>query len=128
MYLLDTHVLLWAASAPETLTRSALAILEDASARLYLSAASAHELAIKWRLGKLALPSPPPEFVATRLARHRIQELAITARHATHVASLPDHHGDPFDRLIVAQAQLEGLTILTRDGQIPRYDVRVIAA
>ncbi len=127
-FLLDTHTLLWAEMAPETLSQPALAALAAPRAELLVSAATALEIAIKWRLGKLKLPAPPGEFLRTRLARSRITALHVSVEHAAHVASLPLLHTDPFDRLLVAQAQLEGLTLITRDEWIPRYDVTVLLA
>lgn len=127
-FLLDTHVLLWAEASPELLAPAARRVLDDPAAALFLSAASAHEIAIKWRLGRLDLPLPPAQYLSTRLARARIQPLAITVEHAATVASLPDHHADPFDRVLVAQAQCEGLTLITRDAMIPRYGVAVVVA
>lgn len=126
--LLDTHVLLWAEMAPETLSAPAREALESAGAELWLSAASALEIAIKWRLGKLKLPLQPLEFVRSRMSRARILALPVSLDHAAHVAVLPLHHHDPFDRLLVAQAQLEGLTLVTRDEWIPKYDVPVLVA
>lgn len=127
-FLLDTHTLLWAEMAPETLSEAARAALAAPSAELLVSAVSALEIAIKWKLGKLKLPLPPGEFLRTRLARSRISPLPVSVEHAAHVASPPLLHNDLFDRLLIAQSQLEGLTLITRDEWIPRYDVTVIVA
>lgn len=127
-YLLDTHVLLWAEATPELIRPEVLRVLSDPAAELFLSAASAQEIAIKWRLGKLSLPVAPALFLETRMARSRLRALPVSIAHAAHVATLPDIHGDPFDRLIVTQAQLEGLTILTRNREIPKYEVQVLRA
>lgn len=121
--LLDTHVWLWAITAPERIGRESRDLLEDRNSELLLSAASSWEMAIKYRLGKLPLPCPPEEFVPSRLARDGIVPLPIEHTHALRVATLPLHHRDPFDRLLVAQAQLEGLVIFTADEAVAQYDV-----
>ena len=93
-----------------------------------LSAASSWEIAIKYALGKLPLPAPPPEYVPSRMQASGTGALPITHAHALHVASLPTHHRDPFDRLLVAQAQVESLPLLTADPQLGRYDIELLAA
>jgi PIN domain nuclease of toxin-antitoxin system len=115
-------------SAPERFSARALRQVESADALLYLSAASAWEIAVKYALGKLRLPERPSEYVANYLRETRTSALPITAEHGAYVADLPPHHRDPFDRLLIAQAVLEGLPILTADPQIGRYDVEVIEA
>lgn len=101
-------------------------LITDGHNELYLSAASAWEIAIKSARGKLTLPDLPEKFVAERLALHHFQALPIQLSHALRVYSLPDLHRDPFDRLLVAQAQLEIMPILTADMNIARYDVETI--
>lgn len=93
---------------------------------LYLSAASAWEIAIKTSLGRLRLPVDPAEYVRTRLIQSQTVPLPITHEHALRVASLPDHHRDPFDRLLIAQAQLEGLVIMTSDARFSAYQVEIV--
>jgi PIN domain nuclease of toxin-antitoxin system len=93
---------------------------------LYLSAASAWEIAIKTSLGRLSLPMEPAEYVRARLRQSQTVPLAITHEHALRVASLPHHHRDPFDRLLIAQAQIEGLVIMTSDPQFAAYTVEVV--
>lgn len=95
---------------------------------LVLSAASTWEIAIKYRLGKLPLPEPPDVFILPRLTRDGIEPLPIGHHHACAVTRLPLHHTDPFDRLLVAVAQLEGLTLVSADRQLLAYDVSVILA
>ena len=126
--LLDTHVWLWTTLMPERLSPHASSLLETSEHELYLSAASAWEIAIKYSRGKLRLPEPPSTYVPTRLERLRIQPLPIEQSHALHVASLLPHHRDPFDRILIAQAQLENLQLLTSDPVFAAYDVRTIAA
>ena len=122
-YLLDTHTLLWARTAPNVLSADALAVLESADSALYLSAASLWECAIKSSIGKLDVPD---EFYRTVAADYEI--LGIEVSHVEACAKLPMHHRDPFDRMLVAQARLGGLTLLTRDRDIAKYDVPVVAA
>lgn len=123
--LLDTHCWLWLQAEPERFSPDVLRELGDPSVELLLSAASAWEIAIKYALGKLPLPEPPASYVPSRLARSGTTELFISNSHALHVASLPSHHRDPFDRLLVAQAQLERLVILSADPLLGPYDVEL---
>ena len=95
---------------------------------LYLSAASAWEIAIKYQLGKLQLPSRPAELIPELMSKTTVVALPIRHSHGLRVAELPPHHSDPFDRLLVAQAQLEGLPLLTADPQFEPYDVEVLRA
>lgn len=126
--LLDTQSWLWMASEPERLSARARALVETSDSDLYLSAASAWEIAIKHSLGKLRLPEPPARYVPSRLDALRVGALAIEHSHALQVDALPRHHRDPFDRLLIAQAQLEGLPILTSDPAFAFYDVETIPA
>ncbi|HET6342887.1 MAG TPA: type II toxin-antitoxin system VapC family toxin [Gemmatimonadota bacterium] len=123
--LLDTHVWLWMVAEPKRFSPESVALLQDGSNELLLSAASSFEIAIKYTLGKLPLPAPPQEYVPDQIARTGVAPLAIEHAHALAVAELPLHHRDPFDRLLIAQAQLEGLTILTIDRRIAAYDVPI---
>lgn len=124
--LLDTQCWLWMEAAPERLSAQARAIVRDPTHELYLSAASAWEVAIKYELGKLRLPVPPQRYVPSRLKRSRITPLPVQVEHALRAATLPSHHRDPFDRLLIAQAQIERLAILTADPQFVFYDVQLI--
>jgi PIN domain nuclease of toxin-antitoxin system len=101
-------------------------ILADGNNEIYLSASSAWEIAIKAARGRLTLPEPPASYVPSRMALHHFLHLPIQVSHALQVYKLPDLHQDPFDRLLVAQAQLEGLPILTADETITRYEVEII--
>lgn len=100
-------------------------LLLDPECELLLSAVSSWEIAIKYQLGKLALPVPPTDYVPSRMASSGVIGLPIQHAHCLHVATLPAHHRDPFDRLLVAQAQLESLSILTADSKIASYQVEV---
>lgn len=126
--LLDTQCWLWMSLAPERFSPRARRLVEAKETLLYLSAASAWEIAIKHALGKLRLPQPPGLYVPARVAALGVQPLPIDQRHAVHVATLPPHHRDPFDRLLIAQAQLDDLSILTADPLFDAYDVATIAA
>lgn len=99
-----------------------------AANELLLSAASAWEIAVKHSLGRLRLPMDPAEYVPNRLAATRTSPLAIQHSHALRVARLPLHHRDPFDRMLIAQAQVEGLPLLTADPQLAAYDVEILRA
>ena len=122
-YLLDTHTLLWARATPDLLSVDALAVLESSDNALYLSIASLWECAIKSSIGKLDVPD---DFYRTVSRDYEI--LAIDVSHVQACANLPMHHRDPFDRMLVVQAQLGGLTLVTRDRNIAKYDVPVITA
>lgn len=126
--LLDTQCWLWMAAFPEKLSPRTRELVEDERHQLYLSAASAWEIAIKHSLGKLQLPESPERYVMNRCDRLRTEPLPIDHAHALRVATLPSHHRDPFDRLLVAQAQIEGLPILTSDQVFRHYDVDLLSA
>ena len=118
--LLDTHVLLWAAGEPERLPRSTQEVLEDPAVAVTFSAASIWEVAIKNGLGRADF-SVDPRVLRRGLLEHGYVELPVTGAHAAAVDVLPDIHRDPFDRLLIAQAHAEGLTLLTADSVIGRY-------
>lgn len=123
--LVDTHVWLWMLTAPERLG-DAQSLAADAGTELYLSAASSWEIALKYRLGRLPLPEPPATYVPSRMQSTRVRGLPVEHRHALAVADLPPHHRDPFDRLLVTQALLEQLTLLTADPTLQHYDADVL--
>lgn len=124
--LLDTHTFLWWIADDPQLSLAARQVIGDGATALFLSVASGWEIAIKSRLGKLKLPADLQGFVAEQMRINAIQVLPVAMIHALHVHSLPDHHRDLFDRLLVAQSQIERMPILTGDAQIARYDVSVI--
>lgn len=101
-------------------------MIEDPESILFLSAASAWEIAVKARAGKLTFAENPEILIPDMMQKQRILPLPIEFRHALRVLKLPDHHRDPFDRLLIAQAQEEGLALITADAQIARYAVEVI--
>jgi PIN domain nuclease of toxin-antitoxin system len=124
--LVDTECWLWWHLSPEKLGAAALALFEERRSPLLFSAASSWEIAIKTALGKLELPAAPDRFVPEQLAEDGIDSLAIEHSHALRVASLAPHHSDPFDRLLVAQAQLERCAFLTADAQVLDYGLEII--
>jgi len=119
--LLDTHCWLWMQVSPQKFGIESRNLLTDPDNLLLLSAASSWEIGIKWSLGKLPLPDPPNIYVPRCLERQGVQGLAIEHRHALQAASLPSHHRDPFDRLLLSQAMLEELVLLTADRQLEAY-------
>lgn len=120
-YLLDTHVWLWALSGNEKLGPDTRSILEDHHNLLYLSSVSSWEITIKWQLGKIELPEEPQVLVRNSLRDNHLRPLDISHKHGCEVASLPAHHKDPFDRLLIAQAQCERLVLITADAEIMKY-------
>lgn len=126
--LVDTHVWLWLQSDPDRLPASVRVMVEDRGVELLLSAASAWEIAIKYRLGKLLLPQEPATYVPDRMRRSGTTPLSVEHAHVLRVSELPDHHRDPFDRLLVAQAQILDVPIVTADSQFERYQVTVLQA
>lgn len=124
--LLDTNAFLWLQTSRSRFAAETLAMLSASDTERLLSSASSWEIAIKHALGKIALPTPPSEFVPDQMRTGRLTGLPVEHAHALHVATLPAHHRDPFDRVLIAQAQLEGLRILTSDRRFEPYDVEVI--
>ena len=122
-YLIDTHALLWARSTPDLLSTEALEAFRNPQCALYVSVASLWECAIKRSIGKLTLPDG-----FYRLVAEDYGILGIEESHVEAYGHLPMHHRDPFDRLLVAQAQLGDLTVVTRDRNIARYDVAILSA
>ena len=127
-YLLDTHVWLWLLAAQERIQPALLSELHDRRNRLLLSAASSWEIAIKWAIGRVPLPESPLTYVPDRMQRSGVLGLPVEHAHALQVSGLPRHHRDPFDRLLIAQAQLESIPIVTVDPAFDAYDVQVIRA
>lgn len=126
--LLDTHVWLWLQTTPERIRPDTLEALSAVENTLLLSAASSWEIAIKYALGKLALPIATGACVEQRMVQSGTMGLPVEHVHALRVAELPPHHRDPFDRMLVAQAQIEGATLVTLEGQLARYEVTRLSA
>ena len=118
--LLDTQLLLWAAGQPERLSKAARKLLEDPANELLFSAASLWEVAIKSTLGRDDF-HVEPRLLRRSLLDNGYTELPVTSQHAVSIDSLPALHRDPFDRMLLAQALTEGITLLTHDAQLSRY-------
>ena len=125
-YLLDTHVFIWWAIEDPRLSADMLEAIADPANQLYLSAASTWEMMIKSRLGKLRLPSAAESFIADQLRSNRVEPLPITIEHTLALGSLESFHKDPFDRMLIAQARHENLTLLTDDPLIRQYRVKTL--
>ena len=123
--LLDTHTFLWWITDDAWLSAGVRDVVVVGNELLF-SAASGWEIDIKAQLGRLDLPTPLDRFVVEQLATNGFAPLPIRLEHALRVNELPNQHRDPFDRILIAQAQAEGLPILSADPQIARYDVQVI--
>ena len=126
--LLDTQALLWWKEGSRKLGRRAHRAIERDAATVRVSAVSAWEIAIKSRSGRLRLAEPLHIWMPDELERNGFVMLNVTVGHAVAVASLPDHHSDPFDRLLIAQAREGGLTIVTSDPAFSQYGVNVFDA
>ena len=125
--LLDTHAFLWWTSEDgRRLSDPARALLIDPSTDALVSVASAWEIAIKATTGRLEIDGDPEAWVPERITRHGFSPLPVELAHALRAGRLPAIHRDPFDRLLVAQAQVEGIPIVTSDPSIAKYDVDVI--
>ena len=124
--ILDTQAFLWWVSGSDRLTPRAAEVIGDRAVTVLVSAASTWEIGIKVALGKLQLQGIPAEYVPSRIRRHGFQELPIDVPHTLVAATLPRHHGDPFDRLLVAQSRLEDAPLITANPLLRLYDVDVI--
>ena len=123
--LLDTHALLWWHAADPRLSPRARQRIADPATEVLISAASGWEIAIKAALGTLTLQHTPEDLIRREVAANGLHELPVEMRHATRVYDLPPLHKDPFDRLLIAQALVENLPILTNDPQFKKYGVAV---
>ncbi|MGH9373230.1 MAG: type II toxin-antitoxin system VapC family toxin [Vicinamibacterales bacterium] len=123
--LVDTHAFLWFMAGDRRLRRAARRAIEESNGQWRLSAASVWELAIKSSLGRITLPAPVDEYIAEKV-QQGLQVLSVDWTHAAAVERLPFHHRDPFDRLIVAQAESEHIAVVTKDRVFAKYGVRVV--
>ena len=121
--LLDSHTVLWWLTGDPRLSRRAQEVIEETANSISVSAASVWEIAIKAAKGKLRLPPGAEDRIRSEMASAGFVELPVTWDHAFAVRSLNAHHHDPFDRLLIAQSRIEGLTIVTNDRLLRRYDV-----
>ena len=124
--LLDTCTFLWVVGGAADLSARAREAFVDPGNEVFLSAASAWEIAVKHRLGRLPLPESPDVFVPAQREAHGIDRLDIDEQAALHVAKLPGLHADPFDRMLVSQALIGGLVLLTPDVAIRQYPARTL--
>lgn len=125
-YLLDTHTFLWWNMDDAQLSTLAKEIISDNNNEIFLSAASAWEIAIKTTRGRLTLPEDPTRYISNRIQLHGFQALPIQIHHAVQIYKLPTHHADPFDRLLIAQSQIESMPLISIDPDIRRYDVEMV--
>jgi PIN domain nuclease of toxin-antitoxin system len=127
--LLDTQCWLWWFAQPERLSEEAIAHIADETNELWFSVASIWEIGIKVGIGKLPLPEPIDSYISSRMVQLGARSLEITAPHALRVAALPLHHRDPFDRILIAQAQIEDMTLVSADAIFGKYsDVSILWA
>lgn len=124
--LLDTHTFLWWISDSPKLSDVAREVIADERTRPIFSVVSGWEIAIKAGVGRLEIPASPEKFLTEQLSRNDLEILPIYLRHALRVYELPDHHKDPFDRLLVAQALAENLALVTADPSIASYPVETV--
>lgn len=124
--LLDTHAFLWWITDDPQLPAQVRGIIANSDNNLFFSAASCWEIVIKTQLGRIKLPDKPDIFIAEQMASNAIQSLPVQVSHALHVFNLPYLHNDPFDRIIIAQAQLEKLPVITSDSLISQYKIDII--
>jgi PIN domain nuclease of toxin-antitoxin system len=124
--LLDTHVFLWAAGKTSRLSPETIDLLANPETQKYLSIASTWEICIKFGKGMLPLPEHPRSFIPLTLANSDVTPMPVTLRDVIGVTDLPWHHGDPFDRLLISQARLNAMYLLTDDRQFESYDVDLI--
>lgn len=124
--LLDTHAFLWWISDDRRLSDRAREFIGDGRNELFFSAASGWEISIKAGLGRLEVPGDLQRFIADQLSRNAIKVLPIYLSHTLHTRVLPDHHRDPFDRILTSQAILEEMPLLSADPKISHYPVEVV--
>ena len=124
--LLDTCTFLWIIAGSKQLSSRARDSFRDPGNEIFLSAASAWEIAVKYKLGRLPLPEAPEAFVPAQRSAHGIECLDVDEESALHVVRLPELHRDPFDRILIAQALVGGLVLLTPDEAIRQYPSRTL--
>ena len=125
-YLLDTHTFLWAIGEPDKLSKKVFEILENTDNEIFTSVVNTWEICIKYSIGKLDLKKDPEKFILEEIQEANFQILNIKLNHLFPLTRFPDFHKDPFDRLLIAQSQTEGMPILSNDPLIKKYKVKVI--
>lgn len=126
--LLDTQCWLWWFAQPEKLNEPVIETIANEANEVWFSVASVWEMGIKVSIGKLPLPEPLDRYVSTRMTQLGARSLEITAAHALRVAALPLHHRDPFDRMLIAQAQVENMTLVSADSMFNQYEISLLWA
>lgn len=126
--LLDTQIFLWMFLTPSRISSNVQSLLKSSSNEFFLSSASGWEIAIKYSIGKLKLPDAPEIYVPNRMKRANLKSLEITHEHGLAIANLPIIHKDPFDRILISQANIENLTLLSTDKIFSQYAVKLIDA
>lgn len=124
--LLDTHIFLWFILNDERLPELMRASIETESNEVFLSSVSVWEIAIKYQLNRLPLPKPPGVFIPEQRAINRIQSLPLDEASAAQLQQLPPHHSDPFDRMLICQALVHDLTLVSVDAAIQKYSVKLL--
>ena len=124
--LLDTHALMWAALEPSKLGPAAAAAINDPDNELYFSSASTWEMAIKIKIGKMLIPGGLSLFIADAMKELLLASIAVLPEHTIILESMPLHHADPFDRMLVAQCLYEDMPIVSIDGKLDPYGVKRI--
>ena len=124
--LLDTCAFLWITTEDEQLSETARQIFKNPKNEMFLSSVSMWEIMVKNGIGKLPLPSPIEEFIAAQRIKHEIETVPLTEKAVFHLGTLPKHHKDPFDRMLICQAIEHDLMILTSDGLIMQYPVKTV--
>ncbi|MFQ5627502.1 MAG: type II toxin-antitoxin system VapC family toxin [bacterium] len=124
--LLDTHIFLWYISGDKRLPDDTLTHIQNPDNEVYLSVVSVWEAIIKYQLGKLPLPKPPETYLPIQRERHKILSLELDEASVSHLAKLPPIHRDPFDRILICQANVRDLQIVTVDKMIPQYAVSIL--
>ncbi|MBI2844782.1 MAG: type II toxin-antitoxin system VapC family toxin [Armatimonadetes bacterium] len=124
--LLDTHAFLWWIADDPNISDRARKVISDNDNQIYVSAASGWEIAIKAQIGRLTVPEQPERFILEQMAINAFISLPVRMEHALRVYSLPMHHRDPFDRILIAQSQVERLPILTADSALSEYSVDIV--
>lgn len=124
--LLDTCTFLWSIAEPKKLSKTAKAQLEDPDNEIYFSAISAWEISIQQSLGRLKLPEGNDNYITEQRIRHDFLSLPLEEQPSSYLRRLPQHHRDPFDRMLICQALYHALTILTPDQEIAKYPVKIL--
>ena len=125
-YLLDTHAFLWFVTDDNRLSSKAKSIIQDSNNEIYFSAASAWEISIKKKLGRLKFGKNLESFIVEQLTENSFSPLAITVSHSLYTEKLPQIHKDPFDRIMISQSKVENMVLITRDKEIREYKVSTV--